>query len=463
MARDMVYVTQVAPRVFRQMTLDELLFEDHPRPTVINENFANTRTDAYPFVPMGLRRSAETSAMKTMLSGFIASTDPLRSRPRNSLYSTFYRGKKDKGMKMFLKEMFSSQKTYVKCNSGKVSSAVAASLNRLIAEHPNAEDTALREEVFGDIRATLGENGFDVSLFPIPETFKKAFRRIDAPCPELKRALDGLKKMLEEREFNAMYHTSAFAYVHGRSVVDALRRHQQNESRWFGKLDFSDFFGSTTPEFVMSMLKRIYPFAILMEDGIGAELLREALDLAFLDGHLPQGTPVSPLITNLMMIPVDHILSNTLRDWEKQKFVYTRYADDILISSRYSFDIKKVTEYVKKVLDRFGAPFTVNESKTRYGSRAGSNWNLGLMLNKDNEITVGWRKKREFQSMLHSYVLDRRNGKRWDLGQVYALEGMRSYYRMVEGETIDRIVAHVGSKLGADIPAMIKEDIKTLV
>lgn len=36
-----------------------------------------------------------------------------------------------------------------------------------------------------------------------------------------------------------------------------------------------------------------------------------------------------------MMIPVDFKLSNTLRNFEKQSFIYTRYADDFIISSKY--------------------------------------------------------------------------------------------------------------------------------
>lgn len=73
-----------------------------------------------------------------------------------------------------------------------------------------------------------------------------------------------------------------------------------------------------------------------------------------------------------------------------------------------------VEKFIVDVLAEFGAPFTIKTAKTRYGSSAGSNWNLGVMLNKDNNITIGHKKKRQFQAMLSSYVLDKQNGHPWD-------------------------------------------------
>ena len=40
------------------------------------------------------------------------------------------------------------------------------------------------------------------------------------------------------------------------------------------------------------------------------------------------------------------------------------------------------------------------------------------------------------------------------------MEGYRNYYRMIEKETIDAMVKHVGDKFGVDIVALIKTDLK---
>ena len=82
------------------------------------------------------------------------------------------------------------------------------------------------------------------------------------------------------------------------------------------------------------------------------------------------------------------------------------------------------------------------------------------MLNKDNQITVGHRKKRQFQAMLASYIMDKRNGIQWDKSDIQTMEGYRNYYRMVEGETIDKMVEHIGKKFNVDVVQLIKDDLR---
>lgn len=312
----------------------------------------------------------------------------------------------------------------------------------------NEQTEALRTQE----RSTLYET------FHIPKK-SGGLRRIDAPKPELMNALRNLKTIFEE-DFHALYHTSAFAYVKNRCTVDAVKRHQKNNSKWFGKLDLHDFFGSTTLDYVIKMFSMVFPFSEIVKFPNGEAELRKALDLAFLNGGLPQGTPLSPLITNVMMIPVDYKLANAFRDFDKQRFIYTRYADDFIISSKVDFDVHRVEKLVVDTLHEFGAPFTINESKTRYGSSAGRNWNLGVMLNKDNEITVGHKKKRQFQSMLYNYITDKRKDISWPREDVQTMQGLHSYYRMVEPETIDAIVKHTNEKMETDVLRLIKDDLR---
>jgi len=303
--------------------------------------------------------------------------------------------------------------------------------------------------------------------FHIPKK-SGGLRQINAPEPELKAALYTLKAMFEQ-DFYALYHTSAFAYIPGRSTLACMKRHQQNESKWYEKLDLHDFFGSTTLDFVMKMFSQIFPFSEVVKDPTGEKALRDALELAFLDGGLPQGTPISPLITNIMMIPIDFKIANTLRDYTytdadgksvDQRFVYTRYADDFQISSKYDFRFDEIQKVITGILASFGAPFSLNAKKTRYGSTAGRNWNLGLMTNNENEITVGYKKKRQFQAMLSSYIMDKKNGSAWDKHDIQTVDGLRNYYKMVEGDTIDRIIKHINEKFDVDVVKMMKEDLR---
>lgn len=381
----MVYITVKQSPMYRQMTLEELLYGNF-KPVMISNNCSNTRTYATESVSPKFLNKFDISSMILKLVKFNESTESLRNHtPRSDLYHSFRIPKRSGGL-----------------------------------------------------------------------------RRIDAPNDDLMNALRQLKSILED-DFGALYHTSAFAYVKKRCTVDAVKKHQANESRWFGKYDLSNFFGSTTLDFVMKMLSMIFPFSEIMKESLGRSELEKALSLAFLNGGLPQGTPLSPTLTNIMMIPIDYKLTNTLRDYNRQRFVYTRYADDFIISSRYDFDFKKIEELIVETIKKFDAPFTIKASKTRYGSSSGANWNLGVMLNSKNEITVGHKKKRQFQAMLSSYVMDSKNGIRWDISDIQAMEGYRNYYRSVEKNTIDTMVKHVGEKFGVDIVSMIKKDLNNCI
>lgn len=350
------------------------------------------------------------------------------------------------------KKIISSTKTY----EIDINSRFLANKNKKV----NVDYLIKKLRLFNEATENLRRvNRHDLyKTFYIPKKSGKKWRRIDAPNDELMDALRELKRILEN-DFKLLFHTSAYAYIKNRSTVDAVKKHQQNESKWFAKLDFSDFFGSTTIDFVMNMLSMIYPTSNVMLREDGKIELEKAIELAFLDGGLPQGTPISPIITNVMMIPIDFKLCDMLRDYNGKTYVYTRYADDIMISSRYDFDMAKIEQLVVDVLNQFGAPFRLNREKSRYGSSAGRNWNLGVMLNKDNEITVGHKKKKQLKSMMYNYITDKRKGLEWDKNDIQIMMGLYSYYKMVEGDTIDAIVSHLGSKLGVDIIQVMKSDL----
>jgi hypothetical protein len=305
----------------------------------------------------------------------------------------------------------------------------------------------------------------DARIYDLEENLLYESGDVDIIIGESDLALRELKQLLE-RDCAALYHTSAYAYAPGRCTIDAVKCHQQHQSNWFCKLDFANFFGKTTPEFVLRMLTDIFPFSEICKRPDGRRELSKALDLCFLAGTdaqnpasqgLPQGTPISPLLTNLMMIPIDHALTKRLRE---RHMIYTRYADDLLISSRVRFDVNGIQRIVASALEYFHAPFAIKPEKTRYGSRSGSNWNLGVVLNKDNEITIGWRQKKHFHAMLHNYILDHRGETAWPVEDVMQLSGLISYYKMVEKAAIEQIIAHYNQKLRVNVMRMIKDDIR---
>ena len=138
--------------------------------------------------------------------------------------------------------------------------------------------------------------------FSIPK-HSGGFRTINAPKEDLKRLQREIKDCLESSGVHS--HTAAYAYVKYRTAKDAVVRHQKTEHTCYLKLDFHDFFGSCDVETITKSLRVIPLFTMLSE-----EFMADLLHVAMLDGGLPQGTPLSPWLTNQIMLPYDYEISN---------------------------------------------------------------------------------------------------------------------------------------------------------
>ncbi|MGF6375050.1 retron-type reverse transcriptase [Clostridiales Family XIII bacterium PM5-7] len=306
--------------------------------------------------------------------------------------------------------------------------------------------------------------------FFLPKRSGSGLRQIDAPHPELKAALTELKLMLEEFMKGNTYHTAAYAYIPGRCTQDLVRKLQKNKSRWILKLDFSNFFGSIDIDFTMRQMKQIFPFSEICSMYGGERALYNCLRLCFLDGRLPQGTPISPLLTNILMIPIDFKIYNKLltdaksvtefdKDDGEQNFklLYTRYADDLFIGGHRGFKYSSVIEYINSVLEEEQAPFKLNTKKTRYGSIAGSNWILGLMYNQDYGITIGHKEKKRIQAMITNFMMDVQNGNFWDVKDIQVMMGNISYLKSVEPKSCEQIIEKYNKKFNANVLDTMKE------
>jgi hypothetical protein len=273
-------------------------------------------------------------------------------------------------------------------------------------------------------------------------------RQINAPKEGLKE-LQRRILYLFSQTFRMVTHDSAHAYTAHRSTVTCLNQHQANESNWFLKLDLIDFFPSCTREFVASQMGRLYPTCFLTEQNF-----LTLLNVCVLDGALPQGAPTSPLLSNLVMIPYDYNIANTLWNFDTHHFVYTRYADDILVSCKEHFNPREISGVVQKCME--DSPFRLKEEKTRYGSRAGRNWNLGLMLNKDNDLTLGAKEKQRLRAAIDALYKDRIANHPWPPSDVAQLAGRVSYFRSVEPQYADSVLQRFAAKYQLDWKTLLK-------
>lgn len=99
-------------------------------------------------------------------------------------------------------------------------------------------------------------------------------------------------------------------------------------------------------------------------------------------GVLPQGAPTSPMLSNLAAKELDTFLHEYAMD---HGFVYTRYADDITISSADNSSVRSKGEIHRSIVRRIRrARFRENEKKTRIAGPGSKKVVLGLLV--DGEV-----------------------------------------------------------------------------
>lgn len=223
--------------------------------------------------------------------------------------------------------------------------------------------------------------------FRIPKK-SGGFREISAPVPELKlKQREILDKLYQSK---ILEHISPYAYgfIPGRSIYSNAQVHAGK--KFLVNIDIKDFF----PNCHKSKLDSKSILRKLLND--------EELGFLFHKDALPQGAPTSPLVSNIFLADFDSVLPTVLRRTISDDIRYSRYADDITISSNSKAIFSKTCmKIISDVLTHYG--FEINHKKTRYMSPSSRQEVTGLVLNS-GKPTVSRKFRRNLRAAVHNIV-----------------------------------------------------------
>lgn len=262
--------------------------------------------------------------------------------------------------------------------------ALATSVNFFLQQHPDFIEH--KENYYTE---------FKVKKRKLDKNGHVKWRKLVNPCSELK----SLQKLICDtlKLCGMIPHNAAHGFVEGRDFYTNAAIH--SKSNHIINLDFKDFFDSITKELVIEKLK-LHP---LFNVGNTDQLLNDIAEIATYKGTTPQGSPLSPFLSNMILVEFDYKIRKKLNDYPI-KTLYTRYADDLSFSSKKSLNITEIIHMVEEVLtESYPNTIKINYEKTKKIT-PGQCYITGVKLNQSHELTVGWKKKNEIKSRIHNII-----------------------------------------------------------
>ncbi|UKE55281.1 reverse transcriptase family protein [Xanthomonas translucens pv. graminis] len=190
----------------------------------------------------------------------------------------------------------------------------------------------------------------------------------------------------------------SFAYRKGSTLMQAVEPHSR--SRAFFQTDLERFFDSITTPLIQGVLQRNQsPVADL------ADHLHHVLGLLTIDGKLPIGYSTSPLLSNACLLGFDQRLAaiSQTREW-----IYTRYADDIIVSANDRATIADASAVIEECLaSELGDGFNLNKGKSKLTTIGRKIKLLGLVILPTGAIVIDRDVRNRIESWIHFYIRDR--------------------------------------------------------
>jgi len=229
--------------------------------------------------------------------------------------------------------------------------------------------------------------------------------------------------------------TKQLSLSHGfsrdRSIITNAMMHLNKKNVL--NIDLDDFFGSIT-------FPRVRGFFIKNRDfELEPSVATIIAQIACYNGKLPQGSPSSPVISNLIANSLDIRLAALAN---RYSCTYSRYADDLTFSTRKIEFPEKIMKQVGELyipgkrlrseIRRSG--FEINHSKTRLQYQNSRQDVTGLVVNKKPNVRKEyWRTVRaQCHSLFHRGYFTKTVGRAKVRGNINELEGQLNFIDQVD-------------------------------
>lgn len=263
-------------------------------------------------------------------------------------------------------------------------------------------------------------------------------RTIYQPCKNLK----GLQSWILINILNKLRSSDAAkGFEKGISLNDNVIPHRN--SNVILNVDLKDFFPSIDS-------KRVY--CIFHSIGYNQTISTIFTNLCTYENTLPQGSPCSPKLANLICWNLDNRLQGFVG---KRGIIYTRYADDLTFSGLIPQKVIKILPTVKEIIKEEN--FTINNKKTRFVGLSRKREITGLVLYK-NTYGVGRDNYRNLRPKIYQLTKFDKDDNSQDKSINHIL-GWISYIKSVDNKRFNMITKYI-KKLNEEFPGKLTVKLK---
>lgn len=261
-------------------------------------------------------------------------------------------------------------------------------------------------------------------------------RTISAPNPSLKDIQSRLSTLLldcidEINESKDIVPKLSHGFTRKRSIVTNAQKHINQKNVL--NIDLNEFFESFNFGRVRGFFIKNKNF--LLHPDIATVIAK----ISCFNDSLPQGSPSSPVITNLIAHSLDIRLATFAK---KQGCIYSRYADDITFSTRKQLfstelvknDGRNIVVGIKLRTEIERAGFSINNKKTRLQFNDSRQDVTGLVVNR--KVNIKREYAREARAMCHHLFTTGSYSKHTsagvEVGSIEELKGRLSFIDSVD-------------------------------
>ncbi|WP_158214003.1 retron St85 family RNA-directed DNA polymerase [Pusillimonas sp. T2] len=281
-----------------------------------------------------------------------------------------------------------------------------------------------------EIRELLNSAPSRYKVHYIEKRKGRGLRQIAQPTAEIKLLQ---RWAINQYRDQLPVHPTAKAYISDSGIRQHAAAHVKNS--YLLKLDFKDFFPSIKGIDVRRHLAKHL--------GAPSEDLSLLMKLFCWKGkpvgglRLSIGAPSSPFISNSIMFEMDEKIQKKCSDYDA---TYTRYADDLAISTNQKDALSAIYEHILELCDSSKYPsLKINPGKTVFTSKKHNRHLTGLTLSSDGKVSLGRDRKRLIRAMTHAYTTGKLNPD--ELGK---LRGWIAFAYSIEPDFVESLERMIG-------------------